>query len=124
MADDLAKKIRALFPLAANSFKPCGWCPPVDVYEVPHGWLVKFDLAGVRFDDLDLSVQGRKLILRGVRRDSVIEQGQRSYSMEISYEHFDRCIQLPGEVDSAGITTNYQDGMLIVRLRAKESSNG
>ena len=121
MSKDLTRRIQALFLPAANSYKPCGWCPPVDIYEISGGWLVKFDLAGVRFDDLDLRTEGRQLVLRGVRRDTQIEQGQRSYSMEINYERFERFITMPGDVEHAEMKTDYRDGMLIVRLTAPES---
>ena len=124
MAEDLAKKIQSLFMPAATRFKPCGWCPPMDLYEVPQGWILKFDLAGIRFDDLDLRLDGRQLILRGIRRDGVIEQGQRSYSMEISYERFERSVSLPREIGEAEISTDYRDGMLIVRISDKERGDG
>ena len=121
MPKDLTRRIQSLFLPAANSYKPCGWCPPVDVYEIPRGWLIKFDLAGVRFDDLNLRIEGRQLILRGIRRDTQIEQGQRSYSMEISYERFERSLTLPGDVENAEMATDYRDGMLIVRLTTPDT---
>ena len=36
--------------------------------------------------------------------------------MEIVYNHFERTIELPSELEAMNIATDYRDGMLIVRL--------
>ena len=52
--------------------RPSGplWQPAVDIYRCPTGWKIKFDLAGVRPDDVQVLIADDKLIVRGVRRDS------------------------------------------------------
>jgi HSP20 family molecular chaperone IbpA len=41
--------------------------------------------------------------------------------MEISYNQFERTIELPCDASSMQIDTEYRDGMLWVRLRCKET---
>ena len=41
--------------------------------------------------------------------------------MEISYNRFERALELPCEVDTMDVATRYQDGMLFVQLRCKET---
>ena len=77
-----------------------GWQPSADVYENRRGWLVKFDLAGVRLADVELSVRGRRLTIRGIRRDWSIEEGRHFHRLEISYDRFQRTIELPCNVDA------------------------
>ena len=92
------------------------WQPAVDVYHCPEGWLVKFDLAGVSPEEVEVSVCGRYLIVSGIRRDWVMQADHRCYSMEISYNRFQRSVELPCDLDTAQINVDYRYGMLLVRL--------
>lgn len=93
------------------------WQPAVDVYRSGRGWILKFDLAGVRLDDIHVHVGTRSVTVSGVRRDSLLdEQGCCHYSMEISYSEFRRTIELPETLDAAKIRLDYRDGILFVRI--------
>ncbi|GIW98939.1 MAG: hypothetical protein KatS3mg111_2272 [Pirellulaceae bacterium] len=92
------------------------WVPAADVYRTPSGWLVKFDLAGVNPSDLELQRHGHRLCIRGTRRDVLVQTGVQSYSLEISYNRFERTVHFPTEIESAHVSTEYRDGMLLVRL--------
>lgn len=100
------------------------WTPAVDVYRVSNGWLIKFDLAGVRPGDIRVTVRGRQLTVSGRRRDWVIEESHAcsAYSMEITYSHFERTLELPDEVEHLQIRTEYRDGMLLVSLQEQGSA--
>lgn len=97
-------------------FHEAPWRPAADIYNCHDGWLVKFDLAGVRPEDVQISVNGRQLVVSGLRRDWMMESGSRFYSMEISYNCFRRAVELPCELNQARVATEYRDGMLLVRL--------
>ena len=122
MSNDLSRLLHSLLHPAAESCAQVHWSPPVDIYRMRDGWLVKFDLAGVLRSDLQLAVSGRRLTLRGRRRDWCIEEGAAcsAYSMEIKYSEFQRSVELPGEIENLQITTDYRDGMLLVQLVAQE----
>lgn len=92
------------------------WRPSADIYVTPAGWLVKFDLAGVRPEDVSLSVAGRSLTVRGRRRDRALEQGHRHHVMEISYCEFERRVELPEELDPRAVRTEHRDGMFLIRV--------
>ena len=92
------------------------WRPAADVYRTAKGWLVKFDLAGVREQDLSLAVSGRTLSVSGTRRDHTTEEGCRHYRLEIMYSHFQRTIELPIDLESARINSQLSDGMLCVSI--------
>lgn len=93
-----------------------GWQPPVDIYRTRNGWLLKFDLAGVKPGDVAVEMSGRRIAVTGVRRDWVIEEGCRHYSMEISYNRFQRSIELPCDLANARMNLEYRDGILVVRV--------
>ncbi len=98
------------------------WRPAIDVYRCDYGWLVKFDLAGVRVEDISLEASGCRLTLRGCRRDWATDEGLHHYLMEISYSHFERTVELPCELGSARLSTEYRDGMLLVRVQLEKHS--
>jgi HSP20 family protein len=120
MTRDFTNLLQALFWPAARTFRQPHWQPAVDVYRTPTGWLVKFDLAGVRAEDIALEAQGNRLLVRGIRRDCFTEEGCRCYRMEIAYSHFERSIELPCDLQHAGISTDYRDGMLRVHIETED----
>ena len=117
MPKDLIRLMRALFLPGATACKDSLWCPAVDVYRNRHGWLVKFDLAGVRPEDVQIKVEGRHVSVRGTRRDWCVTEGCQHYSMEISYSQFERSISLPIDLGQARVSTEYRHGMLLVRIQ-------
>jgi HSP20 family protein len=116
MSKDMIRLMHALFLPAAESCQDSPWCPAADVYRGRNGWLVKYELAGVRPEDLELTALGNRLTLRGSRRDSTALEGCHYYQMEIAYSHFERSLTLPCDLERADITTEFRDGMLLVRI--------
>ena len=92
------------------------WQPSVDVYRTRDGWLIKYELAGVMPEDVSLTLDGRRLTLRGARRDCCLEKGFCQLRMEISYSHFERTIELPDSLERACLTSEFWHGMLLVRV--------
>lgn len=123
MAQDAIRLLQALFLPAATSIENVPWRPAADVYRTRSGWLVKFDLAGVRREEIDLSARGRCLTVRGQRRDWLIEEGACCYAMEIAYCNFERTLELPVDLDNASISAEHHEGILLVRIQTKESQS-
>ena len=98
------------------------WKPHADVYRASWGWLVKFDLAGIRREDVSLKIDGRYLTVRGTRRDSVCEQGCYHYHLEINYSQFERTLEFPSDLDHTSTLTEMRDGMLLVRILTENAS--
>lgn len=96
-----------------------GWQPLIDVYRTLSGWLLKVDLAGVEPKDVTLELKGRCLRIRGQRRDWCLEEGCHFFRMEIAYSHFERLIELPDNLDQASITSEFQHGMLLIRITTR-----
>lgn len=92
------------------------WRPPVDIYRKGDTWLLKFDLAGVRPEDVRVRLGRSRITVSGVRRDWVVEQGYQHHSMEISYNRFERTIELPGDLSGAEYSLEAKDGLLMVRV--------
>jgi HSP20 family protein len=98
---------------------PALWQPSADVYRTRDGWLIKFDLAGVRPEDVMVTVRGRRVSVSGVRRDLMMEEGCSYYSMEISYNRFERSLEMPADLENAQVTLEARNGLLLVRMITK-----
>jgi len=115
MAGDTVRFVSLLF--ATEAERSPEWRPATDVYRTPDGWLVKFELAGVEPQDVELTVHGRALRIRGRRRDCCLEPGCRQVHMEIAYSRFERQVELPGDLQYVRIATEFRHGMLLVRIQ-------
>jgi HSP20 family protein len=108
------------------------WTPRVDVYETREKLVVKVCAAGIKPDDVDISLSAddRFLAIRGVRTEGNLEQQGviRYYQLEVYYGPFERIIRLPDEVkiDRESLRAVYEEGFLLISLpkkRSKESRN-
>jgi HSP20 family protein len=108
--------VHSLFLPALASASARGWQPPVDVYRVPDGWLLKFELAGVAPEDITVRVEGSRVTVRGSRIDRCREPGCRLHQLEITYSTFERSVELPDDLRSATIRSEFQNGMVIIRI--------
>src|SRR5947209_3869017 len=127
MSKDLIRLMHALFLPGVEACLDAPWQPNIDVYRTPTGWLVKFELAGVRPEEIDLQVLGNRMTLRGKRCDTVLEASPKSrepslvqHRMEIAYGRFERTLELPCDLKRAEITTEYRDGLLLVRVNPEQ----
>lgn len=121
MSQDLIRLMNALFLPVAHACGEGVWRPAVDIYRMREGWLVKFELAGVKTDDVELTARGQRLTVRGARRDSVT--GPCSYyRLEIAYSSFERSVELPCDLRRADVATEFRDGMLLVHIRDREEA--
>ncbi|HEY7529061.1 MAG TPA: Hsp20/alpha crystallin family protein [Gemmatimonadota bacterium] len=109
------------FEPAAAWFQECVWRPPVDVKRLAHGWMVKAELAGVRAEQVQVSVRGNRLILSGVRTDTHCDVKGSWYAMEISYCRFERHIDLPTPLDGAEVAVTGEHGLLILEVRLPDA---
>jgi HSP20 family protein len=106
-----------------TDFDELCWKPPADVYQVRGGWLVKFDLAGIRPEDVRITLSGSRLTVSGIRKDWKMDETQQQYRLEIAYSQFERSVEFPCTLDRAQTSIDYRDGMLIVRLVTEEGAS-
>ncbi len=100
--------------------RPEGWQPAVNAYRCDRCITVCVDLAGVDRADIDLLVEPRRLVLRGVRQPP--EPGgdepraRQILAMEIDYGPFVREILLPVDVLPEQTTAEQRNGLLWINL--------
>jgi HSP20 family protein len=90
------------------------WQPPTDVYEVEDALIVRVEIAGAREQDLNISLQGQVLAIRGTRLDA--PERRAYHQMEIPFGEFGVMVELPCSIAAESIQACYQDGFLKVIL--------
>lgn len=110
------RQLPALLFAALKAEAHTCWRPPVDIYRLSNGWLLKFDLAGVRTEDISVQVQGCRITVSGVRRDWMAEKDAMHYSMEIAYSRFERSVELPCRFENPRVTLEGRNGLLLIRV--------
>jgi len=78
--------------------------------------VVRFEVAGVRGEDLKVNVEGTKLRLRGVRRTPASPPIERLQQMEISFGPFEREVEIEATFDPEEVRARLEDGFLEVRI--------
>jgi HSP20 family protein len=112
--DELFERVLAGREYAGREPGGAGWQPAVDVLETAGAFLVRAELPGMRREDLELEVHGRRLTLSG-RRDPIDDQ-HRYQRMERAYGPFRRSFELAGDVDAQKIAAAYHRGVLEVTI--------
>lgn len=90
------------------------WIPNADVYTSEEGLVVKAELAGMRREDLEISLEGNRLLISGQRPDGCRTPGCKFLVMEINYGSFECVIEIPPGYDLAKAKASYQNGFLRV----------
>ena len=117
--DRMRREIDELFGDAfeRSGFRGRGFSPSVDVYyeDDPPRAVVKADLAGVEIEDVALEIQGRRLLIAGVRRAEQAE-GRLFQQIEIESGPFRRAVELGADVVGDQARASYEDGILVVEV--------
>ena len=90
------------------------WSPPTDQYETEEAYVVRVEIAGMREDDFEVSLENNTLFISGSRLDF---PERRAYQqMEIRFGNFATALGLPGPVNIEHARAEYKDGFLTVVL--------
>lgn len=94
----------------------------VDVYQTPDDIIIKTIVAGVRPDDLDISITRDMVTIRGSRQETnEINEGD-YFHRELYWGSFSRTVLLPQEIDVDGAEANEKHGLLTLRLPKLDKS--
>ncbi len=86
--------------------------PAIESYVDKDTLVVRADLPGIDPKDVEVSVVGNNLVIRGQRESKKEEKGRDYYHREISYGSFERSIPLPEGVKADQIKASYKNGVL------------
>jgi HSP20 family protein len=110
------------FMPATSVFGKGKWGPNLDISEGRKDITVKAEIPGIEAKDFDISINGRRLNIRGEKKQEETEEEETYYRVERSYGYFNRTIELPSEVDPNKVDASYKKGILKIKLRKTKSS--
>jgi HSP20 family protein len=96
------------------------WTPAVDVSETPQAVVVKAEVPGMEPKDINISVTGDVLTLKGEKKAEREEKEENYHLVERSYGSFSRSMVLPAAVEVDKIEAKYEKGVLTVTCPKKE----
>jgi HSP20 family protein len=96
----------------------------VDVREVGDNFEITAPIPGMSPDDLEITVLGDAVRIRGERRDQRQEggEGHRWLMREQRFGAFERTVRLPSPVKADAANAEFKDGMLTISLPKTEEA--
>jgi len=88
----------------------------VDVYETDGQLVIQTAIAGIKPEDLDISIENDRVSIRGERAEQAKEQGKNYFYQECYWGQFSREIILPVETDPNRAEASMKQGVLTIRL--------
>lgn len=88
----------------------------VDVYQTKSSFIIQAPVAGIRPEDLDISVEDGILVVRGKRERTEEIQEKDYFYQECYWGAFSRKVSLPEDVDPSKIKASLKKGVLTIEL--------
>lgn len=105
-------------------FREGQWAPRVDVSEGKKEITVQAELPGCDLKDIDVSLDGRILTIKGEKKQEKDEKEENVHRVERSYGYFSRALTLPAEVDPEAVDATYKKGVLKIILNKVKEAEG
>ncbi len=100
---------------------PARGFPALNVWEDGENLFAEAELPGMKNEDVDISVIGNDLTIRGRRGDQPRE-GMAYHRQERGVGEFNRVLRLPYDVDANKVEATLKDGVLLIKLPKAESA--
>ncbi|MEI6280857.1 MAG: Hsp20/alpha crystallin family protein [bacterium] len=97
----------------------------VDVYQTPTDMVIQTMVAGVKPEDLELSIARDIITIRGNREENRAIDENNYFTKELYWGKFSRTISLPAEVEPEEVEATEKHGLLMIRIKKvdKEKKN-
>jgi HSP20 family protein len=107
-------------PLGLRAFNGDAAGPALDVHQNADEIVVTAALPGVKPEDVDITITGQTLSIRGeLKPDEKVERDQYLYR-ERRFGTFNRQLQLPVRVQGDGATATFENGLLRLTIPKAE----
>lgn len=93
----------------------------VDVYQTPDAVVIKSTIAGVKPEDLEVSITNDMVTVRGTRRHDEEVREDEYFYRECYWGTFSRSIILPVDIIAEKADASLRDGILTIRIPKADS---
>ena len=94
----------------------------IDVYQTDSDIVIKSTIAGVKPEDLDVSINNDMITIRGERKNEEQVSEENYYYQECYWGGFSRSVILPVDVIAEKIEASMKNGILTIRLPKADSN--
>lgn len=94
----------------------------IDVYQTENDVVIKSTIAGVKPEDLDVSISNDMLTIRGERRQEEEIHEENYYYQECYWGNFSRSVILPVDVIADKIEASMKNGILTIKMPKADST--
>jgi len=101
-------------PLSA--MMPFAWSPTADISETKDKIIIKAELPGLEPADVNISLSGDLLTIKGEKKKETEEKDEHHYCLERYSGQFQRSFRLPVEVQAEKIDAKFDKGVLTVTM--------
>jgi HSP20 family protein len=98
------------------------WVPRFDVREDENALVVEGEIPGLETKDIDISLEGNILTIRGEKKQETKETHECYHRVERQYGSFSRTLTLPIEIDETKVDAEYKNGVLRVVMPKTEEA--
>lgn len=88
----------------------------IDVYQTDNEIVIKSTIAGVKPEDLDVSINNDMVTIKGERKNEEVVNGDNYYYQECYWGHFSRSVVLPVDIIADKAEASLKNGILTIRL--------
>ena len=89
----------------------------VDVYQTPTDIIIQAMVAGVKPEDLEISIARDTVSIRGERSESRTIDEENYFAKELYWGKFSRTISLPAEVEPEDVEATERHGLLSIKIK-------
>lgn len=93
-----------------------GWRPQIDIKEEPDLYLVRADIPGVDPKDIEITLEGGMLTIRGERKEEIKDEKEGYRRVERFSGEFFRRFALPDTTDSEKVSAHAEKGVLEITI--------
>jgi HSP20 family protein len=98
------------------------WLPHTDIHDSGDKLVVKTDLPGLDKNDIEVTVQGNTLFIRGEKKHEDNTQDIGYLKSERYFGQFERALPLTDDIDQGKIDASYKNGVLTVTIAKREEA--
>lgn len=88
----------------------------IDVYQTDNDIVIKSTIAGVKPEDLDVSINNDMVTIKGERKNEESVTADNYYYQECYWGHFSRSVVLPVDIIADKAEASLKNGILTIRL--------
>lgn len=125
---NLQDEMNRLFNLSSPRFENReeivrgAWSPSVDIIEGKDEIAIETELAGMKIEEVDVSIENNVITISGERKFEKTDETDNYHRIERSYGTFTRSFTLPRNVISEEANAQFKNGILRITLPKREEA--